>query len=100
MLANGVAARNIVIAGDSAGGNLALALLLRIKAAGDPMPVCAVMLSPLVDFTLSSPSMVTNEKSDSMFTCARLIGLRHLYISADQMLCPDAFAIEVSNVSL
>ena len=90
LLAQGVAANDIVIAGDSAGGNLALALLHRIKAAGDPMPACAVLLSPLVDFTLSSPSLLTNEKRDPMFTSARCIGLRHLYISAEQMLHPDA----------
>ena len=90
LLAQGVAAKDIVIAGDSAGGNLALALLHRINAAGDPMPACAALLSPLVDFTLSSPSLLTNEKSDPMFTSARAIGLRHLYISAEQMLLPDA----------
>ena len=90
LLARGVAPKDIVIAGDSAGGNLALALLHRIKAAGDDMPACAVLLSPLVDFTLSSPSLLTNEKLDPMFTCARMIGLRHLYISAEQMLHPEA----------
>ena len=90
LLAQGVAAKDIVIAGDSAGGNLSLALLHRIKAAGDDMPACAVLISPVVDFTLSSPSMVTNEKRDSMFTGARMIGLRHLYIDAAQMLHPDA----------
>ncbi len=90
LLAQGVAAKDIVIAGDSAGGNLSLALLHRIKAAGDDMPACAVLLSPMVDFTLSSPSLVTNEKRDSMFTGARMIGLRHLYIDAEQMLHPDA----------
>ncbi|MGH8034460.1 MAG: alpha/beta hydrolase [Lysobacterales bacterium] len=86
----GVAAGDIVIAGDSAGGNLSLALLHRIKAAGDPMPACAVLLSPLVDFTLSSPSMLTNEKRDPMFTSARMIGLRHLYVRGEQMLHPFA----------
>lgn len=90
LLAQGVAPQNIVIAGDSAGGNLALALLHRIKAAGDPMPGCAVLMSPLVDFSLSSPSLLTNEKSDSMFTAARCIGLRHLYLKAEEMLQPDA----------
>ena len=90
LLAQGVAARNIVIAGDSAGGNLALALLHRIKAKGDPMPACAVLMSPLVDFTLGSPSMLTNEKRDPMFTSARMIGLRHLYVSPEQMLHPEA----------
>lgn len=89
LLAQGVAAKDIVITGDSAGGNLALALLHRIKAAGDAMPACAMLLSPFVDFTLSSPSLLTNEKSDPMFTSARCIGLRHLYVSAEQIMHPD-----------
>ena len=90
LLAQGVAAKDIVIVGDSAGGNLTMALLHRIKAEGDPMPACAVLMSPLLDFTLSSPSLLTNEKSDPMFTAARCIGLRHLYIDAEQMLHPYA----------
>ncbi len=90
LLAQGFAAKDIIIMGDSAGGNLTLALLHRIKAAGDPMPACAVLMSPLTDFTLSSPSLLTNEPSDPMFTSARCIGLRHLYIDAEQMLHPDA----------
>jgi acetyl esterase/lipase len=51
LLAQGFDACNIVIAGDSAGGNLALASLHRIKAAGEPLPACAVLLSPFVDFS-------------------------------------------------
>ena len=90
LLAQGVAAKDIVIAGDSAGGNFTLALLHRIKAAGDAMPSCAVLISPFTDFTLSSPSLLTNEKGDPMFTSARCIGLRHIYVSAEQMLHPDA----------
>lgn len=88
--AQGVKAQDIVIAGDSAGGNLTLALLHRIKAAGEPMPAGAVLMSPLVDFTLSSPSMLTNLPSDPMFTSERLIGLRHLYLDGEHMLHPDA----------
>ena len=54
LLARASTPREIVVGGDSAGGNLALAILHRLKAAGDPLPRCAVLLSPVVDFTLSS----------------------------------------------
>ena len=54
------------------------------------MPACAVMLSPFVDFTLSSPSMATNEKCDPMFSAAAMVGLRHHYLAPEQMLLPDA----------
>lgn len=60
------AAWPIAIAGDSAGGNLTLALLLKIKALGLPMPSAAVALSPLVDATLSSASFTANAHSDNL----------------------------------
>jgi monoterpene epsilon-lactone hydrolase len=90
LMALGIPPRDVIIGGDSAGGNLTLALLHRIKAAGQPMPACAVMLSPFVDFTLSSPSMVTNEKRDPMFSTSAMVGLRHHYIAPEDMLSPDA----------
>lgn len=49
LLERGVAPRSIVVAGDSAGGNLTLALLMRLRDAGVPMPGCAVLLSPGAD---------------------------------------------------
>lgn len=88
--AQGVAPQQIVLAGDSAGGNLVLALLHRLHEAGEPMPACAVALSPFVDFTLSSPSLVLNERRDPLFTAAALVGLRRLYLAPEQMLLPTA----------
>jgi acetyl esterase/lipase len=43
--------KNIVIAGDSAGGNLTLASLIRLRDEGDPLPGCAVVISPATDLT-------------------------------------------------
>jgi epsilon-lactone hydrolase len=90
LLAQGFDARNIVIGGDSAGGNLALASLHRIKAAGEPLPACTVLLSPFVDFTLSSPSLVLNESSDPFFTLAGIAGLRRHYAASESFLEPCA----------
>ena len=90
LLTEGISPRSVIVAGDSAGGNLTLALLHRIKAAGGVMPACAVMLSPFVDFTLSSPSMVTNEKRDPMFSVAAMVGLRRHYLAPENMLSADA----------
>lgn len=89
LLAQGYHPRNIVIAGDSAGGNLSLVTLQRIKAAGEPQPACAVLLSPVVDFTLSSKSLVTNDRPDPMFKSAALVGLRALYAQPQQFLDPS-----------
>ncbi|EFP78349.2 uncharacterized protein PGTG_04305 [Puccinia graminis f. sp. tritici CRL 75-36-700-3] len=54
----------IVIAGDSAGGGLSLALLTLIRDAGLPMPAGAVLISPWVDLTHSFPSVMNNSETD------------------------------------
>jgi acetyl esterase/lipase len=87
-LLNHIDASQIVIGGDSAGGNLALALLHRLKAEAVPLPRCAVLLSPVVDFTLSSPSLLSNGARDPMFTLAKLAAFRHLYAEPEQFLEP------------
>lgn len=79
LLRQGVQASNIVIAGDSAGGNLALATLQRLKVEGLPQPACAVLLSPFVDFTLSGNSALSNARRDPIFTPAFAIGIRSFY---------------------
>jgi monoterpene epsilon-lactone hydrolase len=89
LLAQGCDARDIVIAGDSAGANLALATLHRIKTAGEPQPVCAVLLAPVVDFTLSGKSMVTNARRDSMLSLADFVSFRALYSSPERYLDPS-----------
>lgn len=50
----------IVLAGDSAGGNLALTTLLRLRDGGDSLPAAGLLISPWVDLTCSAPSMETN----------------------------------------
>lgn len=82
------APQQIVCAGDSAGGNLVLALLHRLKAQRAPMPRCAVLLSPVVDFTLSSPSLITNAERDPVFTLEKIVALRLLYATPEQYLEP------------
>jgi acetyl esterase/lipase len=89
LLARGCDPRGIVIAGDSAGGNLALATLHRIKAAGEPLPAAAAVISPFVDFTLTSPSLVTNERQDPIFTLRGITALRELYAYPEQFLDPS-----------
>jgi monoterpene epsilon-lactone hydrolase len=88
LLAQGHDPRSIVVAGDSAGGNLALVTLQRIHAAGEPMPACAVLLSAGVDFTLSSRSMVTNQGSDPMFDLSELVAMRSFYAPPERYLDP------------
>jgi epsilon-lactone hydrolase len=60
------AAAKVWVAGDSAGGNLALSLLAWVRDAGLRPPDGAVALSPLTDGTLGSPSLRSNVASDPM----------------------------------
>jgi acetyl esterase/lipase len=67
LLENGYKAENIILAGDSAGGNLALALTLRLRENGKPLPNALVLLSPWADMTGSGLSRTTNYKKDPLF---------------------------------
>lgn len=47
LLARGVPAANVVVAGDSAGGNLTLVTMMKLRDAGGPLPAAAACLSPV-----------------------------------------------------
>lgn len=64
--------RRMTIAGDSAGGGLALATLLALKAAGEPLPACAVALSPWTDLEAKGPTAKPGAVDDPMLTPAGL----------------------------
>jgi len=64
LLDQGHEAKNIVIAGDSAGGCLTLVTLIRIRDEGGPLPSCAVMLSPATDLARTGQSHTENEEKD------------------------------------
>jgi monoterpene epsilon-lactone hydrolase len=66
LLVQGVPAPQIFVAGDSAGGTLALALLIHLRDHGQQMPRAAICLSPAPDLTFSSESWTFNAKKDLM----------------------------------
>lgn len=51
LLKQGIPAQNMVIAGDSAGGNLTITSLMKLRDGGDPLPAAAACLSPVADLT-------------------------------------------------
>jgi acetyl esterase/lipase len=75
--------RNIIIAGDSAGGGLALALLHSILAKGLPKPRAVVAFSPLTDQTLQSQSVKDNAQSEAMLPAERMEEVRDMYLTED-----------------
>ncbi len=88
----------IVLAGDSAGGGLALASALAAAEAGLPRPAALVLLSPWVDLTLSGDSYVSNAALDpflppiALARAARtaLAGLDARDWRASPLFAPDA----------
>lgn len=67
LLESGIPASEIRIAGDSAGGGLAMATLLTLRDAGDALPAAAMLFSPWTDLAATGKSLVTNHKRDAMF---------------------------------
>ena len=64
LLDQGYLPEHIAIAGESAGGGLALSLTLRIRDEGKPLPACIVAISPWTDLTLSGSSYNNNVRRD------------------------------------
>ncbi|WP_236977903.1 MULTISPECIES: alpha/beta hydrolase [Mycobacterium] len=64
LLNHGADPDHLVLAGDSAGGGLALAALVGLRDAGDPLPACAVLLSPFADLTLSGDTIELFAEAD------------------------------------
>ncbi len=56
--------KQLVVAGDSAGGNLVLALLCALRDAGEPLPAGAVLFSPWVDLRCTAASFSSNADVD------------------------------------
>lgn len=66
LLQAGVAPSRIVVAGDSAGGGLALATLLALRDAGDPQPAAGVTLSAWADLACTGESYTTRAPFDPL----------------------------------
>ena len=74
LLDSGLDPDRMCVAGESAGGGLALATLVALKDHGLPSPACAVLMSPWADLTLSGSSITGKADVDPALTAQ---GLRH-----------------------
>jgi epsilon-lactone hydrolase len=68
LLAQGIDAGQIALAGESAGGGLAVATLLALRNAGLPLPCSALLMSPYADLTLSGETIAARAASDPILT--------------------------------
>lgn len=81
LLDDGVAPGRIVVGGDSAGGGLAIALLVRLRDAGIALPTGAILLSPWADIACDGASYVANAAIDPIATRDMAIGMGETYLN-------------------
>ncbi|NVM28927.1 MAG: alpha/beta hydrolase [Candidatus Helarchaeota archaeon] len=76
----GISPKNIVIAGDSAGGGLTLATLIKLRDEGDPLPVAAVFLSPWTDLANTGETVKTKAEIDPFVSPEGLEMMAEIYL--------------------
>jgi epsilon-lactone hydrolase len=90
LLAAGTDPRDLVMAGDSAGGGLSIATLLAAREAGLPQPAAVVVFSPWVDLTLGGASLRSKEDADPIFSEADIRSYADLYVGTGDRAHPLA----------
>ena len=85
-----LSATSMAVAGDSAGGGLAVALLVATRDAGEALPAAAVLMSPTVDLTSSGASMTERVDQDPFSTPALLRQLATDYLAGADPKTPLA----------
>jgi epsilon-lactone hydrolase len=93
ILAQGVAPSSIVIAGDSAGGNLVIATLLSLRDSAVPLPAAGVCISPWVDLECVGESMKSKADVDPLCTYDSMIAEAALYLNGHSARDPLASPI-------
>jgi len=92
LLSNGIRPENIIIAGDSAGGNLTLTSLLKLRDDGTPLPAGAVCLSPSTEIGLTDDSYFKNGETDPILADIGLFWWIQAYLTGadpdDPLLSP------------
>jgi len=86
----GLPGHSLAVAGDSAGGGLAMSMMVAGRDNGDPLPAAAVLMSPTVDLTSSGASMVERVEQDPISTPALLAGLAADYLAGADPRAPSA----------
>lgn len=84
----GYGAREVVVAGDSAGGNLALVLTMLLRDSGRLVPRRLVLFSPWTDMTASGKSYEERVDRDPMITMNYIQAIRSVYAPGQDLASP------------
>lgn len=93
LLNQGVAAKRIAIAGDSAGGGLTVAAMVAIREAGLPQPACGWAISPWVDMEGLGDSIADNAARDPTVQKDLLLEIARIYLNGADPRAPAAAPI-------
>ena len=77
----GYAPGSIAIGGDSAGGNLTLALMLRLRAMGEALPAAAWLVSPWLDLRMTGKTLDSKADIDPLINRDYLTGLAAAFLA-------------------
>ncbi|KAF0175820.1 MAG: Alpha/beta hydrolase fold-3 [Rhodobacteraceae bacterium] len=95
LLAKGYEAKNLLTAGDSAGGNLAVASVLKFRDLGLPLPGAVIAYSPWLDMALRGKTLETNAATDALVGKPILEAMAGMFLSgATDPLNPLANPLE------
>ncbi|MEA2167614.1 MAG: epsilon-lactone hydrolase [Solirubrobacteraceae bacterium] len=97
LLDEGYAGKNIVVAGDSAGGHLAISLVAALTEAELPVPAGLILFSPLVDPSFETAAKIEREARDPAFTAK--VAKRFLKLYTDGGTPDDARLAVISGDS-
>ena len=88
MLGRGLKPANIAFAGDSAGGNLALAAMLALRERALPLPAAAVLMSPWTDLAATGASYVSRAEADPIHQRSMILALAKNYLGVQDPCDP------------
>lgn len=88
LMLHGYGARDVIITGDSAGGNLALSLVLKLKEQKRMLPRGIVLMSPWTDLTSSGDSFLAKAEVDPVLDGAYIDRMVHSYAEGQDLKNP------------
>ncbi len=90
LLDGGQTADRLMVAGDSAGGGLSVALMLNLRKLGLPLPKAALLMSPWTDLANTGASVALHAKADAMISPQAVAKFAGLYLNGQDAKDPLA----------
>jgi epsilon-lactone hydrolase len=88
------------LSGDSAGGGLALGLMIRLRGRGKPLPAAAALFSPWTDLAATGETLRSNAKRDAMFWPPGIANVAACYLNGADPRTPEASPLYASLAGL